>query len=69
VIVISFNFGASHRILNQFRHHCADTLFISTTFYVPRSVISFLHPELYFTYIGFQQNSDLFRIVPQVLKF
>ena len=68
VIVISFISGVSHRILNLFCHHYADTLFISTTFRVPKSVISFLHPDLYFTYIRFQQNSDLFRSVPQVLK-
>jgi hypothetical protein len=29
---------------------------------------SFLHPELYFNCIRFQQNSDLVRSVPQILK-
>ena len=43
-------------------------LFISTKFYVSRSVISFLLPDLYFTYIRFQQNSDSVRSVPQVVK-
>jgi len=67
-MVISLTFGVSHRILDLSRHHYADSLFISTTFHVPRSVISFLRPDLYFTYIRFQQNSDLVRSAPQVVK-